>query len=701
MRATSTREIVLTWTALAATALACVGAMAELVRRAAAAFGRQDVASACSLILLAIVTAFFVYGAVVYLLTRLGHFSRLSRHRPAPRRELDALYDGAAPPLTVLVPSYKEEPRVVMQTLMSAALQDYPYKRVVLLIDDPPGPEAPEGVEGLLAARALPGALRQRLSAPARRLREACDDFLARRAQSIDPKREANRLADLYREAAAWCERQAAEERSRNHTDAFFIRYVLRPLRDDHLSRAEALQQAAGSGLGEVELAREYRRLASLFAAEVASFERKCYANLSHEPNKAMNLNSYLGLMGNRFREVVRDGALHLTPVPEDTEATLVVPDAKYVLTLDADSLLNPGYALTLVHLMEQPGNERIAVAQTPYSAIPGAPGEVERIAGATTDIQGMIHQGFTAYDATFWVGANALLRKSALEEIAVEDLERGHVVRRYIQDRTVIEDTESTVDLISRGWRLFNYPARLAYSATPPDFGALVIQRRRWANGGLIILPKLIRHLLRGRGTIGEGFTRFHYLSSIAAVNVGLLLVLCMPVFNNVESLWLPATAVPYFALYHRDLRLFGYRGGDVLRVYALNLLLIPVNLSGVLKSIHQACTRTKIPFARTPKVDGRTAVTPLYILAEYAMLAHWLMVAALDFATARWTHGAFTLANAVFLAYAIVVYVGVKESAEDLLVGLLAEAPEGLPHARAHAPASSSAPVAVEPPQ
>jgi cellulose synthase/poly-beta-1,6-N-acetylglucosamine synthase-like glycosyltransferase len=55
--------------------------------------------------------------------------------------------------------------------------------------------------------------------------------------------------------------------------------------------------------------------------------------------------------------------------------------------------------------------------------------------------------------------------------------------VRRYIQDRTVIEDTESSVDLVAKGWELTNYPERLSYSATPPDFGALVIQRRRWAN--------------------------------------------------------------------------------------------------------------------------------------------------------------------------------------------------------------------------
>ena len=98
--------------------------------------------------------------------------------------------------------------------------------------------------------------------------------------------------------------------------------------------------------------------------------------------------------------------------------------------------------------------------------------------------------KGFTQHNATYWVGANALLRHTALKEIAVREVERGYPVQRFIQDRTVIEDTESSVDLSVRGWRLYNYPERLAYSATPPDFGSLIIQRRRWANGGLIILP-------------------------------------------------------------------------------------------------------------------------------------------------------------------------------------------------------------------
>src|SRR5436305_1155113 len=79
----------------------------------------------------------------------------------------------------------------------------------------------------------------------------------------------------------------------------------------------------------------------------------------------------------------------------------------------------------------------------------------------ATTDMQYIVHQGFTPHQATYWVGANALLRKAALEDIATCEQLGSVVVRKFIQDRTVIEDTESSIDLIRRGWTLHNHPQR------------------------------------------------------------------------------------------------------------------------------------------------------------------------------------------------------------------------------------------------
>src|SRR6185436_5941513 len=119
-------------------------------------------------------------------------------------------------------------------------------------------------------------------------------------------------------------------------------------------------------------------------------------------PNKAMNLNSYIGLMGGSYQQVNTPLGVALVDAGAG-RGELTVPDPDYVLTLDADSVLMPDYCLRLVHLMEQGAYSGVAVAQTPYSAFPGAATRIERISGATTDIQHIVHQGMTQYDATFW----------------------------------------------------------------------------------------------------------------------------------------------------------------------------------------------------------------------------------------------------------------------------------------------------------
>ena len=619
-----------------------------------------------------LIISLLIYGNLVYQCTRLGHLRREMNHSRADEEELESLFDGKPPSLTILVPSYKENVEVVRRTLLSAALQDYPDKHLVLLIDDPPNSTSPRDRIGLKAMRDLPGEIQRLLDDARKPFDKAFEDYLERRRTgTVDPRREYEILAGQYRNAAAWFSRISRNYPSTDHGDALLVEKVFRYYAHAHEVKARSLlENASGESHSEQRILRQYRRLTSPFRVRLSSFERKKFVNLSREANKAMNLNSYIGLIGRSFRQVLRSDGLHLEPAAGPA-AELTVPDTDFLITLDADSLLTPDYGIRLIHHMNQPGNVRVAVAQTPYNTIPGAPGVLERIAGATTDIQYLIHQGFTAYGGTYWVGANALLRKAALDDIAQSGVERGFPVTRYVQDRTVIEDTESSIDLIARGWTLYNYPERMAFSATPPDFGSLVIQRRRWANGGLLILPKLLGFLSRGPNRISkvkEGFFRFHYLFSITAVNFGLLVLFSFPFEENARSIWLPLTALPYFCLYGRDLAQIGYRWIDLPRVYALNLLLIPVNIAGVLDSIRQGISGRKVPFGRTPKVENRTATQAFFIFAEYTLFFLVLLGLAKGVFKGFWIHSAFCLFNLAFLAYAIVRFIGLKESREDL---------------------------------
>jgi hypothetical protein len=138
----------------------------------------------------------------------------------------------------------------------------------------------------------------------------------------------------------------------------------------------------------------------------------------------------------------------------------------------------------------------------------------------------------------------------------------------------------------------------------------------------------------------------------------------------DSIKTVWLPLTALPYFLLYARDLILCGYKISDLLRVYALNLLLIPVNLAGVLKSLQQGVMKKKIPFGRTPKVQDRTAVSPLYISLAYLFFLQWVVGAGFDLSSGYIAHAVFASINAAFLLYALQTYIGYKNSWQDFSI-------------------------------
>ena len=105
-----------------------------------------------------------VYGGLVYQVSRLSCLRRVRAHGAGGRSEPDAFSDAA---VAILVPSYKEEPAVVRQTLLSAALQNHPNRRVALLIDDPPDPDAADDRALLEAMRCVPDEISAELAIPA------------------------------------------------------------------------------------------------------------------------------------------------------------------------------------------------------------------------------------------------------------------------------------------------------------------------------------------------------------------------------------------------------------------------------------------------------------------------------------------------------------------------------------------------------
>ncbi|MFB2556383.1 glycosyltransferase family 2 protein [Herbiconiux liangxiaofengii] len=654
------------------------------------------------------------FSACMYLLARSAALPRFASHQRARRIDLDDVVAHPEPRLVALLPSRSEDPELVRLSLWSVALQEFPDLRVVLLLDDDPDPADPADQESLRRSRLLAAEIAAELEAPRRRVLAAAEALRGARTDEGRRDRpgalEATEIVMREHAAAAqWLHARAAFVPRRTHVDTFFAEQVLEGLAAGLDATASALLEALDNGetpLSQARAQQVLQRLVNIFTVELSVFERKRYASLSHAPNKAMNLNSYLGLLGGTYREQTDSRGLVLVPVDEhhhpDEEAAdsrlLVVPDPEFVLTLDADSMLLPEYCLRLVHELDQPENATIAVAQTPYSAYRGAPTRLERLAGATTDLQHIVHQGLTGFGATFWVGANAVLRRSALEDIRRETIEGGVRIVRFISDRTVIEDTESSLDIAIHGWSLLNYPERLSYSATPPDFGSLVIQRRRWADGGLLILPKLHELVTTRRRQgrplpLAQTLLRANYLGSITWVTLGLLAVLTLnPLGGQLVTLQLLLIATPYFVEMAADLRYLGYRRRDVLGIYGLNLLLLPVNLAGSIASVAQGLTGRKARFMRTPKVSTRTPAPALAVLAPLVIVlgAGWVAVRA--GLAADWGTTGFAAFTALAAVWGITRLIGVRAALNDLWFGWLnwiwVDAPAPEPAARTVAP-------------
>jgi hypothetical protein len=89
-----------------------------------------------------LIFAIFMFGSFTYQVSRLSFFLNVRKRTRAAQESLARFLSRktAAPRAEIVVPSYREEPHVIWQTLMSAALVDYPNRGVVLLLDNPPNP---------------------------------------------------------------------------------------------------------------------------------------------------------------------------------------------------------------------------------------------------------------------------------------------------------------------------------------------------------------------------------------------------------------------------------------------------------------------------------------------------------------------------------------------------------------------------------
>jgi cellulose synthase (UDP-forming) len=150
------------------------------------------------------------------------------------------------------------------------------------------------------------------------------------------------------------------------------------------------------------------------------------------------------------------------------------------------------------------PKDPKLFLVQTPHFFINPDPVErnlstFERMPSENEMFYGIIQKGLDKWNASFFCGSAAVLRRSALEQAG------------GFAGTSITEDCETALELHARGWKSLYVDKPLIAGLQPETFASFIGQRTRWCTGMLQILLMKNPLLMRGM-TVAQ---RACYLSS------------------------------------------------------------------------------------------------------------------------------------------------------------------------------------------
>lgn len=175
----------------------------------------------------------------------------------------------------------------------------------------------------------------------------------------------------------------------------------------------------------------------------------------------------------------------------------------EFVLVLDADHAPVADFLVKTMGYMQQ--NEELYLVQTPHFFSNVDP--VEHNLGVANNMPSenemfysVTQKGFEKWNASFFCGSAAVLRRAALDEVG------------GFKGETVTEDCETALELHARGWSSTYVDEPMIAGFQPETVSAFLTQRSRWCQGMIQIL--LLNSPLWKRGL--SFMQRVSYLSSM-----------------------------------------------------------------------------------------------------------------------------------------------------------------------------------------
>ncbi len=280
----------------------------------------------------------------------------------------------------------------------------------------------------------------------------------------------------------------------------------------------------------------------------------------------------------------------------------------EYLLVLDADFVPDPD----LVHRLLPPfGDPEVGMVQARWDHLNETENALTRAQALLLDGHFFVEQAGRYRAGVFlnFNGTAGIWRRRCLEDAG------------GWQDDTLTEDLDLSYRAQMRGWRMVFLEEVGVGAELPSTAGALRIQQRRWAQGGVQTARKLLPTLLRGPWTLGvKREAAVHLLAHLAHPLTVLLGLLLLPSAVARRALGLDsllfldvglfgAVALPFGLFYARAARArkrpWRRVFPDVVRTLALGIgLSAPVS-----RAVLRGLGGRPDPFERTPKtgsVDG-----------------------------------------------------------------------------------------------
>ncbi|MEN9265922.1 MAG: cellulose synthase catalytic subunit [Thermostichales cyanobacterium BF4_bins_65] len=293
-----------------------------------------------------------------------------------------------------------------------------------------------------------------------------------------------------------------------------------------------------------------------------------------------------------------------------------------FILTLDCDHMPKKNFLQrVLPYFYDYKDGKwvanKVAFVQTPqafYNLPPGDP-----FGHRASLFYGPIQKGKDGLGAAFYTGTNAVLRREAIVQVALQRLAEkiqrkglDAAIAHYeyeagLSTTSITEDMETAMNLHAKGWQSVYHHEVLATGLAPEDLQATLKQRLRWAQGTIQVLLRdnpLVKPGLSWAQKIAYFQTMYSYFSGFAVI-----VYLVCPIVYFLTGIAPVKALNTEFALHLIPFLLlnrltfivssWGIPAEDLWRAEQFAVALFPVQI----QAVWSVLTGRKIKFEVTPK--------------------------------------------------------------------------------------------------